>query len=102
MANKNNIVKQEIIDRIKSHKDILHKKYGVIRIGLFGSYARDTFDEESDIDIYVEFEKNSFDNIAKTWVYLEKILGRKVDLVYNHKRINPTLKRNIEKEVIYG
>ncbi|MFA5905530.1 MAG: nucleotidyltransferase domain-containing protein [Desulfobacula sp.] len=53
--------KQEIIEFLISHKRELYEKYGVTRIGLFGSYARDEAKEGSDIDIAVEIEsKNKY------------------------------------------
>ncbi|WP_286338035.1 nucleotidyltransferase family protein [Hydrogenimonas cancrithermarum] len=71
-------------------------------MGLFGSYAKGCATEESDIDLYAEFENKKFRNIAGAWNYLEEAFGKKVDLFYLHKNMRPSLKENIEKEVIYG
>lgn len=59
------------------------KKYGVGRIGLFGSFVRDEQTNKSDVDILVEFEegKESFDNYMSLLFYLEKLFSKKVDLV---------------------
>ena len=49
---------EEIKDLLKKHKEkIKKKKYGVKEIGIFGSYVRGEQDDESDVDILVEFEK---------------------------------------------
>ncbi|ADV46260.1 nucleotidyltransferase family protein [Nitratifractor salsuginis] len=96
------MTKKEILDFLQSHKYILKKRYGVLRIGLFGSYAKEMATPESDIDIYVEFEERKFRKIAGTWNYLEKNLGGKIDLLYPHPEMRPSLKKSIEKEVIYG
>lgn len=69
--------------------DILHrnsgriKSFGVKRLGLFGSFVRNTADLNSDVDLLVEFEggKKSFDNFMELGVYLEALLNRKVELV---------------------
>jgi len=45
----------EIINIINQHKIILEEKYKVKEIGIFGSYTRDDQDENSDIDILVDF-----------------------------------------------
>ena len=101
-GNQTELTKEQILGCLHQHKDELREKFGVIKIGLFDSYVNNTYDTDSDIDIYVQFGKNNFRNISGAWVYLEKILNRKVDLVYDHKSLNKPLKENIEKEVKYG
>ena len=53
------ITRQEIIQFIRSHKQQLRDTYGVTRIGLFGSYARDEAKEGSDIDLTVEIQSSN-------------------------------------------
>ena len=79
------------------------KKYGVKKIGLFGSYASGEQKAVSDIDILVEFElgKKSFDNYMDLKFYLEKMFGRKVDLVINDS-IKPSLRDPILSGVTYA
>lgn len=69
------------------------KKYGVKRIGLFGSYVRGEERVESDLDILVEFErgKKTFDNYMGLKFFLEDLSGCKVDLVIS-ETIKPDLK----------
>lgn len=59
------------------------KSFGVKRLGLFGSFLRNTATIESDVDLLVEFErgKKSFDNFMDLGIYLEELLNRKVELV---------------------
>jgi len=47
----------EIKSKLKSHKDILSKKYGFVTMAVFGSYSREQQAEDSDVDILVEFYK---------------------------------------------
>ncbi|AEI15553.1 MAG: nucleotidyltransferase domain-containing protein [Flexistipes sp.] len=101
-ANQTELTKGHILECLNRHKDVLRNKFSVIKIGLFGSYVNDTYDTGSDIDIYVKFSNTNFRNVAGAWVYIEKILDHKVDLVYDHKDLNKPLKENIEKEVMYG
>lgn len=79
------------------------KRYGIKRIGLFGSYVRNEQKEKSDIDILVEFEKGkkSFDNYMDLKFYLEDLLKAKVDLIISDK-VKPDLKSNILGSVIYA
>jgi predicted nucleotidyltransferase len=59
------------------------KSFGVKRLGLFGSFLRNTATIESDVDLLVEFErgKKSFDNFMDLGIYLEELLNRKVELI---------------------
>ncbi len=49
--------KEIIIQKLKMIKSILHEKYGVVELALFGSYSRDEQTVESDIDIMVSYNK---------------------------------------------
>ena len=72
----------EILRKIEENKDKI-KRFGVKRLGLFGSYIRDEQKSGSDIDIVVEFEKGmkTFDNYMDLKFFLEDIFNCKVDLV---------------------
>ena len=96
------MTKSEILRFLRAHKEELYEKYGLIKIGLFGSYAQDCFTDESDIDLYAEFKEKKFRYIAGVWNYLEENLEKKVDLFYPHKNMRKSLKDSIEKEIIYG
>ena len=76
------------------------RKYGVKRIGLFGSYARETATAESDIDLLVELERLTFDDYMGLAVFLEDLFKKDVDLV-TPTSIKPGYKPYIEKEVEY-
>jgi len=73
--------KSDIIRKLKEIKPQLFSEYSVKSIGLFGSYADETNTEESDIDILLEFEKPIGWKFFTLEIYLERILGKKVDLV---------------------
>ncbi len=79
------------------------KKFGVKRIGLFGSYIRDEQKATSDIDILIEFEKGkvTFDNYMDLKFFLEDLFKCKVDLVMKDT-IKPDLKPYILGSVKYA
>jgi predicted nucleotidyltransferase len=56
---------------------------GARRLGLFGSFVRNQANAYSDVDVYVEFEdqKRTYDNFFALHEFLEKLLGRQIDLV---------------------
>lgn len=90
----------EIENELKTHKKALKERFKVKKIGIFGSVVRGEETRNSDIDILVEL----FEPIGWEFVdlkeYLEKILGRGVDLV-TIKALKPQLTEVILKEVIY-
>lgn len=93
--------KDEILDGLQRVKPLLISEYGLKRIGLFGSFARDEQDNESDIDIIVETSEPDFSNFAGTLILLENVLGKKVDLVRRHNKMRKSFLVRIENEVIY-
>jgi len=76
------LTSEEILRKIGENRDKI-KRFGVKRIGLFGSYVREEQRAESDIDIVVEFEKGraTFESFLDLAEYLEKLLGKKIDLL---------------------
>lgn len=91
-----------IIKEIQKHKDEL-KKFGIKKIGLFGSYLRNEQNRKSDIDILIDFEpdKESFDNFMTVYDIIENLFKNfKVEIVTKNG-LSPYLKSKILKEVKY-
>jgi hypothetical protein len=95
------IVKDDIINFIAEHKDELRRRYGVRKIGLFGSYARGEMFEGSDIDIVVELEKPDLFYLIGIKQTLEEALGRKVDVIRLRDTMNRSLRRRIQRDAVY-
>ena len=93
--------KEEIINIIRSNKPILETRYGVMRLGLFGSFVREQQRKKSDIDLLVSFcrEIDLFDFIDLR-EFLESRLHQKVDLVME-SALKPAIGRRILSEVEY-
>jgi uncharacterized protein len=92
--------KEEILQSLNENSEII-RGFGVRKLGLFGSYARGNEKEASDIDFLVEFEKKTFDNYMDLKIFLERLLGCKVDLVIADV-VKPRLRRPILEETIYA
>ena len=93
--------KQEILDLLSRHKPELARRYGVRDLALFGSSARDTAREDSDIDILVSFNGPATSHrYFGAQFYLEDLLGRAVDLV-SDKALRPELRPYVEREAIH-
>jgi len=91
--------KKEIIKTIEENKNKI-KNFGVKKIGLFGSYLKNKQTKKSDIDFIVEFNIPSFDNYADLLILLEKIFGKKIDLI-TFESLRPEL-NYIKNEVEYA
>ncbi|PKL60280.1 MAG: nucleotidyltransferase [Methanomicrobiales archaeon HGW-Methanomicrobiales-4] len=80
----------------------IQRKYGVKKIGIFGSYARNEQSSDSDVDVLVEFKNGeaTFDNFMQLASYLEEIFSRHVDLL-TCGGISKHIRPYIEKEVIW-
>ena len=75
--------------------------YGITRMGIFGSVARNEQTENSDVDIYVEGELRGFFVLSGIKCELEELLGCKVDIVRLRKQMDSFLRDRILKEGIY-
>ncbi|MBA7551109.1 hypothetical protein ES705_43644 [subsurface metagenome] len=94
--------KMDILNKLTDNIRTI-RKFGVKRIGLFGSAVRGEMEIESDIDIIVEFEEEEgekFSNLINLYFYLQDLLSRKIDLV-TPESISPYLAPYILKEVKY-
>lgn len=93
-----------ILNYLSANKERFRKDYHLTRIGLFGSVARGDNDEESDIDIVVEFEPNTPDlfNIKiKLKKEIQDQFHRHVDIC-RLKYIKPIFKDQIQSEILYA
>lgn len=70
-----------VLDALKEHEREIKSRFGVKKIGVFGSFAREEQREGSDVDLVVEFEKPSFDNFMDPIFYLEDLLEREVNVL---------------------
>ena len=94
----------EIIQFLRNNKSTLRRKYHCAEIGLFGSFARNEQTEQSDIDILVEFEKdtpNLYEIESELKKFLKKRFKREIDIC-SKKWINPIFKPLVLKETLYA
>ncbi len=92
--------RDQALRMLSGHKTELEERYGVKKVGIFGSVARNSANDDSDIDIVVAMEPNILLRVQLK-EELEQLLGRKVDLIRYWKRMNPFLKARIDKEAQY-
>jgi len=92
---------KEVLDILRKEKPYLQKNFGLLAIGLFGSYAKGTQQPESDIDLLVELSEPRFDFLAGLQIYLESRFGRPVEVIRKRKGMNKRFLRRIEKDIHY-
>jgi uncharacterized protein len=92
----------EIIKYLSDNKILLNKRFGVSRIGIFGSFAKRRQTASSDIDLVVELEqeKKNIHYFLQLRRFLQKELTRNIDLGFEHT-LKPAIKEKIKDEVIY-
>lgn len=92
----------DIIMFLHTHKDEIAQRFGVLSIGLFGSYARGEAREDSDIDIAIELkpEMKSLSNFFGIRRYLEQQFGKRVDLGIE-STLKPLAREIVAKEIIH-
>jgi predicted nucleotidyltransferase len=86
---------------LKEHENEIQRRFGVKRIGIFGSYARGEEKEKSDVDVLVEFAEPSFDNFMDLVFFLEDLFGKEVDLVTT-RSLSPYIAPFVEREVVWA
>ncbi|MEK6646853.1 MAG: nucleotidyltransferase family protein [Candidatus Firestonebacteria bacterium] len=91
------MTKNDIKKTITMHKEIL-EKYKVKSMFLFGSYVRNEQREDSDIDLFVEFKENTYDNFINLIFSLEDLLKKKVTVVTS-KAMSPYILPYVLKEM---
>lgn len=93
--------RMQILQLLTEHLPMLRQRFNVTDLALFGSTARDTAREDSDIDILVSFDGTATSaRYFGVQFYLEDLLDRPVDLVTD-KALRPELRPYIEKEALH-
>lgn len=93
------INKEEILNILRVNKIELQKKYPISELGLFGSVAREENNEQSDIDILVDFNDSIGIRFIDLAHELEDILQSKIDLV-SKKGIKPKYLSIVQQSLI--
>lgn len=93
--------KSDVIERLRASEGEI-RRFGVRKIGLFGSFARNEATSDSDVDVLVEFEANqkTFDHFMGLVSLLEKLLQRPVEVV-TPEALSPHIGPRILESVEY-
>ena len=90
----------QILSALRGYKEKHAQPYGIVEIGLFGSYARNQADKESDVDVFVKLKHSNLFLLSRIRIELEELFGIHTDLVQVRDKMNTYLKKHIEQEAI--
>ncbi len=96
--------REKILERLRNEMPFFAREYGVKKIGVFGSFAKAMETEKSDVDVFVEFDRPIGLKFIEFGEYLEKLLGRKTDILTPVGIKSIRLKhvaKDIEENIIY-
>lgn len=93
--------RDEIILVLRKFKEMNPERYSILKIGVFGSAARDDMREESDIDVVVELTEPDLFKLIGIKQDLEEQLHRTVDIVRYRSNMSQFLKSRIDREAVY-
>jgi len=100
--NESNLSRETILRELKNHRPQFERQYGVTKIGIFGSAARDEIRQNSDIDVVVEMREPDLFYMVHIKETLEKDFNRPVDVIRYRNSMNRHLKARIDREAYYA
>jgi uncharacterized protein len=94
---------EEMVAYLRNNKKLFYDNFGVTRIGILGSFARDDQSPSSDIDMVVEIEESrkNIHSFLQLKRFLEKELAREIDLGFEHS-LKPMVREKIKGQIIYA
>jgi predicted nucleotidyltransferase len=95
------LVLQDCVEKLSAFKREFGRQYGITKLGIFGSVARQENTEDSHIDIVVEVEKPTLSLMYELREMLKSIFKCEVDLVRFRSTLRPLFRSNILNDVVY-
>lgn len=94
--------REEVLSILKRESHDLKDRFGVLKVGLFGSVVRDEAGESSDIDLFIELDPESvtYKKYLDLEVYLQSLFPRKVEIVTTDG-VSPYILPYISQEVVW-
>lgn len=95
------VTEQEILDILRAEKSYLREQFGLLSVGLFGSFAKGTQGSESDVDLLVELKEPRFDFLVGIQLHLEEKIGKHVELIRKRPGLSERFLRRVEESIHY-
>jgi len=93
--------RDDILAILRNFKRDYAEKYGIVEIGIFGSFARDEAGEDSDVDICIKTETPNPFALVHIKEDIEALVRKRVEIVRVRDKMNPFLRERIEREGRY-
>lgn len=93
--------RDEVLRVLARFRERRQSEFGIVRLGVFGSVAREQATEASDVDVVIELEEPDLLALVGVKQELEELLRIPTDIVRYREEMNPYLKRRIEQEAVY-
>lgn len=95
------VSRQEVLSTLRAQQAVLHARFGVARLALFGSVARDEAEQDSDVDLLVEFDRPvGLFRFMELQSHLEDLLGCGVDLG-TPQSLKPRIRDRVLAEAVH-
>lgn len=91
--------RQDVLDVLQAARPQLASEFGITRLALFGSYARDEQRENSDVDVLVEVDPAIGMRFVDLAERIEALLGIPTDVV-SRRAIAPRHWVHIERDLV--
>jgi predicted nucleotidyltransferase len=91
---------ENVLEILQNNKERFAEKYGVTRLGLFGSFARNEATEGSDVDVCVEMPADFF-SVEAVREELETSFRRSVDIIRLREDLRELFKERLREETVY-
>ncbi len=93
--------RKDVLRILARFRDLKQAEFGIVRIGVFGSVAREENTDASDVDVVVELGRPDLLALVGIKQELEEMLHQPVDIVRYRAGMNAYLKQRIEQEAVY-
>ncbi len=87
---------------LRNYLSVKAEDYGITKIGIFGSVARNEQTEDSDVDVCVEIKNPDLFVLVHIKDDLQNLFGKSVDIVRLRDNMNPMLLKQIQRDGIYA
>lgn len=94
--------REVVLKALRNHMSEFERLYGVTKMGVFGSVARNEFRTNSDIDVVVEMREPDLFYLVHIKETLEKVFKCPVDVIRYRDKMNHYLKARIDRDVCYA
>ena len=92
--------REEVLALLRMHKKTLAQRFGVVEVKLYGSFARNQVEDDSDVDVLVRFDAPpDWRRYFGAQAYLEDLLGRPVDMAIGQE-LRAEIRPYVERELI--